>query len=298
MEGLFPLPTIHNCKLASLLGEFTGCPDGFFNLTRALNSLAGYGFGDHSYEGAAVQMGTLKYLRGQADRVSAWPEKFGELNWDSFFQVKSIDYKGEEVMTARFVEWKHLAPAIPEQVATVNLLDVVELGMHHYVSCFEEYLIRKPMIPMKGPRVMIPPEAWEEVAQGLISKGICGILGEDEVLKVKGVPVLNGLFGVSKNEWQNEVEVHRLIMNLIPINSLCRGVEGDVGTLPGLSTLTPFFLDDDEHLLISSVSSISLRSLRHGVDICALTEPCLPLCVQGEVKPRGIILHNVYTVTL
>jgi len=230
--------------------------------------------------------------------VSAWPEKFGELNWDSFFQVKSIDYKGEEVMTARFVEWKHLAPAIPEQVATVNLLDVVELGMHHYVSCFEEYLIRKPMIPMKGPRVMIPPEAWEEVAQGLISKGICGILGEDEVLKVKGVPVLNGLFGVSKNEWQNEVEVHRLIMNLIPINSLCRGVEGDVGTLPGLSTLTPFFLDDDEHLLISSVSSISLRSLRHGVDICALTEPCLPLCVQGEVKPRGIILHNVYTVTL
>lgn len=252
-KGLFPLPTIHNCKLASLLGEFTECPECFFNLTRALNSLAGYGFGDHGYEGAAVQIGALKYLRGQADRVCAWPEKFDELNWDSFFQVKSIDYKGEEVMTAKFVEWRHLAPAIPEEVATVNLLDVVELGMHHYVSCFEEYLIPEDdMIPMKGPRVMIPPDAWEEVAQGLISKGICGILGEDEVFKVKGVPVLNGLFGVSKNEWQNEVEIHRLIMNLIPINSLCRGVEGDVGTLPGLSTLTPLFLDDDEHLVISS----------------------------------------------
>ena len=297
-KGIFPLPTIHNCNLTSYLGEFNRGPDVFFNLTRALNSLAGYGFGDHSYEGAVVQHGALNYLKGQADRMSAWTEKFSGLDWESFFKIKGIDYKGEEVMSARYVEWKHLSPAIPDEVGTVELLDVVELGMRHYVSCFEDYLVpESDMVPMKSPRVMIPPDSWEEVAQGLISKGICGVLGEDEVFKLKGVPVLNGLFGVSKNEWQGEVEIHRLIMNLIPINSLCRGVEGDVGTLPGLSTLTPLFLDEDERLVISSED---VRCFFYIFKIPAIWRRymCFNRPLPPSLCPKGGVIQRYYLCSL
>ena len=225
----------------------------FLNLCRALNSLAGMSLGDVTFDGSTVQQGALKYLKLQSDRLCGWSEKFGELSWQQFFRAKGVDYRGEEVLIAKHVGWKHLEPALPAEVGSVELSKVVELGMLHYVNCFEEYLIpSEDMIPSRAPQVMVPPDEWEEVARGLISRGICGVIGEDEVFKVKGVPILNGMFGVSKNEWCNNIEVHRLIMNLIPINNLVRGVEGDVATLPGWSTLTPFFLDEGEQLVVSS----------------------------------------------
>ena len=70
--------------------------------------------------------------------------------------------------------------------------------------------------------------------------------------KVKGQPLLNGLFGVSKHEWEGGVEIHRLIMNLIPVNQVCRNITGDVATLPSLSGLAPLFLGKEEQLVVSS----------------------------------------------
>lgn len=252
-KGIFPLPTVHSDALVSLLGEFDPSPYVFLNLCRALNSLAGMSLGEVTFDGSSVQQGALKHLKLQSDRLCGWSEKFDELSWQQFFRVKGVDYRGEEVLVAKHVGWKHLEPALPAEVGSVELSKVVELGMLHDVNCFEEYLIpSEDMIPSRAPQVMVPPDEWEEVARGLISRGICGAIGEDEVFKVKGVPILNGMFGVSKNEWCNNIEVHRLIMNLIPINNLVRGVEGDVATLPGWSTLTPFFLDEGEQLVVSS----------------------------------------------
>ena len=106
-------------------------------------------------------------------RVSEWPEKFDELSWDMFFKVRSIDYKGDEILTARFVGWKELEPALPKEVGTVFLEDVVELGTLHYVTNFEDYLIpEEDMYPTRSPRVMVPPDDWEEVSRGLIERGI------------------------------------------------------------------------------------------------------------------------------
>ena len=49
-------------------------------------------------------------------------------------------------------------------------------------------------------------------------------------------PLLNGAFGVSKNKTiagdKEKREVLRLIINLIPMNSLMRVLEGDIRTLP------------------------------------------------------------------
>ena len=252
-KGLFPLPTVHSPRLNFLMTHFQGSSDVFFNLCKALNSLAGCPLESGHDEVSDVQVETLKFLLKQTDRLCGWEEKFEALDWQQFFRVKGVDYRGEEVLCARSVEWKHVSPALPQEVGTVDLRSVVELGTRFYVDHFEDFLIpEEDMFPCTPPRVMVPPEAWEEMARGLISQGVCGVIGEDEIFKVKGVPVLNGLFGVSKGEWNGSTEIHRLIMNLIPINQLVRGVDGDVATLPGLSSFSPLWLDPNEKLVVSS----------------------------------------------
>lgn len=252
-KGIFPLPTVHVASLEPLMAKTSSRSSCFFNLCRALNSLAGWGCEEVSREVCDVQKQALRHLLRQVDRVSEWPEKFDELSWDGFFSVRNVDYKGDEVMIAHYVGWKELEPALPKEVGAVLLEDVVELGTYHYVTNFEEYLVPdEDMIPIKPPKVMIPPEEWEDVARGLLDRGICGTISEDEIFRVKGQKLLNGLFGVSKSEWVGHTEVHRLIMNLIPVNQICKGMSGDVGTLPSWSGMTPLFLEEHEHLVISS----------------------------------------------
>ena len=62
----------------------------------------------------------------------------------------------------------------------------------------------------------------------------------------------NGMFGIEKGEEKDGVSVRRLIMNLIPLNSISQSVEGDVGTLPLLSQMNSLQLHPDEHLVVSS----------------------------------------------
>ena len=75
-------------------------------------------------------------------------------------------------------------------------------------------------------------------------------MAENELFQVEGKPLLNGLFGVSKGEQVDGHDVHRLIMNLIPLNNICRGIQGDVATLPAWSSSGPLFLMPSQQLLM------------------------------------------------
>ena len=255
-RGILPLPTSTSGALTGLLGDLGKESACFFNLCRSLNSLGGVSAREVTYEGNVVQDGALKYLHDQSLRMATWSEKFDALSWQDFFRVKGVDYRGEEILTAKFTSWSNVEPALPSEVGRVGLSKITELGVQHFVTDFETYLLpEEDMILATAPKVMVLPECWEALAGGLIRKGICGAIHESEVFSVGGSLVLNGLFGVSKNEWTPGpagVEVHRLIMNLIPINQLCRSIDGDVATLPGLSSLAPLCLLEDEELVVSS----------------------------------------------
>ena len=135
----------------------------------------------------------------------------------------------------------------------MKLREVVELGCKHYVDHFEEYLIpEEDQVYTKPCKVMVPAESWDEVCKGLLAKGVCGLIPEDRVYRVKGSLLLNGLFGVSKGEFCEGAEVMRLIMNLIPLNGICKGIEGDVATLPSWAGMSGFQLQPEEDLIISS----------------------------------------------
>lgn len=59
------------------------------------------------------------------------------------------------------------------------------------------------------------------------------------------------MFGVSKGEFHNGFEVRRLIMNLIPFNSICRTLDGDIATLPSWAGMTALQLHPED-LVVSS----------------------------------------------
>lgn len=99
---------------------------------------------------------------------------------------------------------------------------------------------------------MVAEESWEQICSGLVSKGICEVMPVCDLYHIGDTPVLNGMFGVSKDEFDQGVEVMRLIMNLVPVNKLCRNLGGDVATLTNWSGMGSYLLDSGEVLLMSS----------------------------------------------
>ena len=186
-------------------------------------------------------------------RFSALKGTLDSFDWKSFFDTRTIDYKGDEVKTARHFSWCNIGPALPREIGQVALEDVCTEGCRHYVRNFSCYL--KPRcrwVSERPPKVMVADEDWGEVCKNLVNCGLCTFLERDQVFDTGNGLLLNGLFGVSKEEWSHGTEIFRLIMNLIPLNNLCLPLAGDVDTLPSWSLMSPFFLQPSETLLVSS----------------------------------------------
>eukprot|EP00438_Fugacium_kawagutii_P036535 Skav217626 [mRNA] locus=scaffold2172:789307:792972:+ [translate_table: standard] len=218
-----------------------------------LNSLWG-GYLFYDGEASELQKTYLKNIYREVKRLCGMEAIVPRTCWDELFRVRSIDYKGDEVRVARHFTWDNIEPALPKEVGCVPLVEVCTLGSRHYVQHFPEFL--KPEAewgPIPRPRVMVPDDAWAQVCRGLLESRVCVMLSEEEVFQTGSGPLLNGLFGVTKDEWTDTgTEIFRLIMNLVPLNSICQPMKGDVDTLPSWGSMNPFFLQPDENLLISS----------------------------------------------
>ena len=218
----------------------------------SLNSLNGEGTKGPE-QASEYQVRVLGGLLDDCSRVAGWSWDGPPLQWKDFFRVKGVDYKGEEVLTAQTMRWANVAPALPLEVGSVPLEDVVELGSRHYVLNFEEYLLDpRDQVAVRPPRVLVPPEDWPTFCRNLLDLGVFSKVHEDDIYQVKGRPLLNGLFGVSKHEYQGTVEILRIIMNLIPLNRVVRSFDGDISTLPSWAGMSPLHLQPHEQLLLSS----------------------------------------------
>ena len=81
-------------------------------------------------------------------------------------------------------------------------------------------------------RVMVSDEEGPPLARGFVQYNLCCILLQSAIVQAGGTCVLNGLFVMEKGELHQGVHVHRLIVNLIPTNTLFLCVKGGVETLP------------------------------------------------------------------
>ena len=252
-EEIFPLPTSREVLLGfdPVLTEF----EVFWCLCVCvgLNSFWGGPLRGPDELNECQKVCLLEILK-DVKRFAQLKDEITDINWSEFFSVRSIDYKGDEVKVAKWFTWDNVGPALPREVGVVPLEDVCTYGCRDYVLNFEKYLKpRSEWGAVSSPRVMVSDADWPAVCRGLLSSGVCVLIPEEEIFHTDQGPLLNGLFGVSKEEVSAQGhEIFRLIMNLIPLNGLCKPISGDVDTLPSWSSMSPFFLQPHEQLLVSS----------------------------------------------
>ena len=250
-EEILPLPLdspflLPRVRKASQLCQFV-----LLSLICGLNSLYGQGL---RWKGKLTksQESIVWFLLEESERFEKLDCAVTESDWNSFMKVRTIDYKGEEVKVAQHTSWDNVSPALPAEIGQVCLEEVCERGCKDYVINFEKYLVGEDMMKhVKPPRVMVADEEWSGMCRGLLAKGVCELIPESSIFRVNGELVLNGMFGVPKEETSDGIPVHRLIMNLIPVNELCRPIEGDTGTLPAWPSMGPLVLHPSENLVVS-----------------------------------------------
>ena len=251
--AIYPLPTSRECFLAVDQNLTTTEVAWIQCFTVSLNSLWG---DDVFYDGLprGYQRQCLEGIFVEVRRLCRLNTRVEVVNWSDFFKIRSVDYKGDEVKVARWFSWENISPALPREIGRVPLEALCSHGAKHYVTHFDQYLKpREEWGLLTRPRVMVEDASWGQVCQGLVASGVCCFIEEHEVFEMDQGPLLNGLFGVPKDErTESGTEIYRLIMNLVPLNSLCRPLSGDVDTLPTWSGMSPFFLQPGQNLVVSS----------------------------------------------
>lgn len=172
---VFPLPTSQQVLANALPSTSNDVLVGLRCLTVGLNSLNGEGI-DGPLSVSPMQMRVLEFLLPQCERALEWGVLEDNVSWADFFRCKGVDYRGEEVQTAQYVQWENLSPALPDEIGKIPLESVVEHGCRYYVENFREFLLpADDQCYVKPPRVMVQDEHWRDVAAGLLSKGICRV---------------------------------------------------------------------------------------------------------------------------
>ena len=239
--------------------------------------------------GTDTQRGILEYLRDRIQLFRKHSFRIEPIDWKHFFQVRGISYSGEEVKVAKWTSWANVEPALPfGHIGSISAVDLADGGVRELLLDPQRFL--KPGFEgeaIKSSKVMVRDEDWADLALGLVHYNLCCVLPESALLHANGKPIHNGLFGVEKGEQASGHEIHRLIMNLIPINSASMSVEGDTGTLPLLSQMNSLELYPDEHLVVSS------EDLRCMFYLFALPEQWFPMLSFNRPVPPELVPPHV-----
>ena len=220
----------------------------------AINHLGGWKTQPPSIEDSShSQSLAVKNLSDLVHRHGVWKVDEVSINFEDFFKRKSVDYLGEEVKVGMTMNWRAIQDSFPQEVGCLDLQRFCRLGTLEYVVNFESFLFPpQDWKYTKPPRVMVEKDGWWELCHGLIDRKVCDVMPIDQLCHVQGKPLLNGMFAVGKGEFKDGLETQRLIMNLIPVNTLCKSLAGDISTLPGIAGLSGFLLDAGEVVLLSS----------------------------------------------
>eukprot|EP00438_Fugacium_kawagutii_P015982 Skav227119 [mRNA] locus=scaffold199:491231:496900:+ [translate_table: standard] len=251
-------------------------------LSAGLNSMYGVRAQPKQTE-TSVALRVQKRLSECLKSTGLMEESLPRTSFDEFFRTRGLDYAGEEVKVARQMTWEGVRSALPDQVGSLDIRDFCSEGVLHFVNNFESFLVPPEMRKVgKPPRVLCSDEEWPLIAQGLVDFGICTTVGESELVRINGLPLLNGLFSVTKDEFVNDTELLRLIMNLKPCNVLCRTLSGDIATLPTITNMGAIYLSEDESLVVSS------EDLRCFFYLFRIPEAWIPYMAFGREVPVGL----------
>ena len=135
---------------------------------------------------------------------------------------RNVSYDGEEVFTAEALTWERVEPALPPRDCggKIPAVSVCDAAVGDLLRTPEKLL--KPQSTWKGrpknAKVWCADDEWDVIAPALVARGVLAVIPEDEIFRVDGRPVLNGMFGVAKGGNEKGTGPLRLVMNLSPGN--------------------------------------------------------------------------------
>ena len=192
------------------------------------------------------------------DGVAVTPNR----DWATILSESRMSYDGDVVAKAQELTVEQVVPALPPLGigGSVDALELCDGGLRELLM--DPSLSVRPRSEwpdrLTKARMRIKPEAWKELAPMLVERGICTTLKESDLVTHNGDKLLNGVFGVGKKKWVTskstgkQVEVLRLIVNMVPSNELQIPIIADTATLPHFGQWMGLELLDDEILTWSS----------------------------------------------
>ena len=199
-------------------------------------------------------------------------------NWEAILEKTSLSYSGQEVTTAQHFTVAQLETALPPKgvAGSIQIPDVCEEGVR--AALLDASLARLPCAKVEGPlpraRLHVAPGELTTLSRLLVNRDLAVPVGDEEIWQHEGKPALAGLFGVEKKGEQvssSDTRCRlRLIINLVPANTLRRVIPGDIVQVPTAGQRSCIHLMQHEIMLLSSSD-----------------RKCFFLCVQASTCMAG-----------
>ena len=283
MEGIFPLPLPQDLKGTG----FRHAEAWIRGVVLSLNWLTGNSFKLGPSPPTSKQARLLDGILRSLSMLDNWEGLYtSDFDPRDMFRQRWVNAYGEEVHVAQTLRWENITESLPKEglAGVVPAVEICEGGIREFLKSPEGWL--KPpseRVWKKPPRIMVDREEWPLVAQGLIDRGICGVMPLSSAFEVEGGKILGGLFGVPKNEVTSSgTPILRLIMDFRPINENFLNLGGDLCTLPVISQLFQLEMRPHEEILISS------EDIRAMFYIIGLPPTWNKFLGFGKVLPRSM----------
>lgn len=202
---------------------------------------------------------------------------------------KEIGYAGEEIGKLEKLSVEQIAPSLPsaERGASIRLEDWLTDSTRELLRHPERLKLQdhgQDLPNLKG-RVHIKEGERFEVAKLLVARRVCVWRRSTDTLTFRGMPVRNGLFGVAKpGKTVNGKPILRVIMNLVPTNSLFRVIEGSVHRLPSITQWGTIFVGEGEKI---ETSQADISSAFYLFRLPPIWQCILPFNIETNGKQLG-----------
>ena len=168
---------------------------------------------------------------------------------------RRVGYDGEEIGICHSLTFQQVLPALPpkEHGGSIPVEKFLSEGTQHWLSYPEKLVIDDwgQDLPRLQGRIHIVAEDVDRVAETLVDRGVCQWVDWDEVAEFRGQKILNGMFGVPKSSQLADGRcILRLIMNLIPANSIMKQLTAGTKRLPHITSWLSTFINEEEELRI------------------------------------------------
>ena len=182
-------------------------------------------------------------------------------DWPTVLQRSKTDYCGGIVVKAVEMTWAQVEPALPPagMAGRVSALELCGEGLKDWVR--DPWRSVKPRSEwprrLRKAYVRAKPGEWQKILEGLRGRQIVEMLSDDELIYHRGEPLLNGAFGVYKEDSAKDgfdaaTAPLRLIANLMPSNDLQFVIPAEIHRLPMFSQWMLFELWNREIVVLDS----------------------------------------------